>query len=196
MITRRRLSFTAPLLLAAAGFGGIAAFAARLFGVRARAASPGTQEGMMGGSDGMMQMMMPDNMAGPMKSGMQLFMRHAEIYRTVTMLPNGVRAATESDDPATAALVQAHVGEMYRRLDKGLTFPYPMSRSVPAMFAHPIAYRRKLEATPKGVVVTETSDDPAMIAVIHAHAREIDGFVRDGMPAMMRGMMQQGGQTR
>jgi hypothetical protein len=27
-----------------------------------------------------------------MKTGMQLFMRHAEIHRTVTVLPNGVRA--------------------------------------------------------------------------------------------------------
>jgi hypothetical protein len=35
-----------------------------------------------------------------------------------------------------------------------------------------------------------------MVAVIRAHTREIDGFVRDGMPAMMRGMMQQGGHMR
>jgi hypothetical protein len=92
MITRRRLSFAAPLLFVEAGFGGIAAFAARLFGLRASAGSPGMQGGMMGGSSGMMQMMRPDNMAGPMKTGMQLFMRHAEIHRIVTVLPNGVRA--------------------------------------------------------------------------------------------------------
>jgi len=29
-----------------------------------------------------------------------------------------------------------------------------------------------------------------MVALIHAHVREIDKFVADGMPAMMRGMMQ------
>ena len=67
-----------------------------------------------------------------------------------------------------------------------------MSRSVPAMFAHSTTYRRKLEATAKGVAVTETADDhPAMVTVIREHAREINGFVREGMPAMMRGMMQQ-----
>ena len=59
------------------------------------------------------------------------------------------------------------------------------------MFAHSANYRRKLEATAKGVAVTETADDPAMVTVIREHAREITGFVREGMPAMMRGMMPQ-----
>lgn len=143
--------------------------------------------GMMGGMGGMM---MPGNMMGPMRTGMELFMRHAQIRRTVTELPNGVRAVTESDDPQTAALIQAHVGAMYRRLDQDRAFPYPMSRSVPAMFAHSTRYRRTLETTPNGVAITETAKDPAMIAIIREHAREISGFVRDGMPAMTRGMMQ------
>jgi len=143
---------------------------------------------MMGGR-GMDEMMKPDNMMGPMRTGMELFQRHAEINRRVTDLPNGVHAVTESDDPQTAALIQAHVSEMYERLDQDRAFPYPMSRSVPAMFAQSAHYRRKLEATPKGIAVTEIADDPAMVAVIKDHAREITGFVRDGMPTMMRGMM-------
>lgn len=184
----RRRSFVQALWLA------LGAAAARLPGLRPRTASAASPVppagGMMGGGmDEMMKMMMPDNMAGPMRIGMELFMRHGQIRRTVTELPNGVRAVTESDDPQTAALIQAHVGEMYRRLDQKRAFPYPMSRSVPAMFAHSTAYRRKLEAIPKGVSVIETADDPAMVAIIHAHAREISGFVREGMPAMMRQMM-------
>ena len=169
----------------------LGAAAARLLGSRSSAASaapPATPAGGM--MDEMMKMMMmPDNMMGPMRTGMKLFMRHREIRRTVTELPNGIHAVTESNDPQTAALIQAHVSEMYQRLDQNRAFPYPMSRSVPAMFAHSTAYRRKLEATPKGIAVTETSDDPTMVAVIRAHAREISGFVREGMPAMMRGMM-------
>lgn len=165
------------------------AAAARIFGFRPRAASAASPAAPGGGMDEMMKMMMPDNMAGPMRTGMRLFMRHAQIRRTVTELPNGIHAVTESDDPQTAALIQAHVGEMYRRLDRKRAFPYPMSRSVPAMFAHSTAYRRKLETTPKGVAVTETADDPAMVAVIRAHAHEINGFVREGMPAMMHDMM-------
>jgi hypothetical protein len=142
-----------------------------------------------GGMDDMMNMMSPDNMMGPMRTGMELFERHAQIHRTVTELPNGVHVVTESDNPETAALIQAHVSEMFQRLDQNRPFPYMMSRSVPAMFAHSTDYRRMLEATPKGVAVTETSDDPAMVAVIRAHARELNDFVREGMPAMMRDMM-------
>jgi hypothetical protein len=169
----------------------VGATAARLFGVgpRSAAAAP-PSGGMMGGDmDEMMKMMMPDNMMGPMRTGMALFERHRQIRRTVTEMPNGILAVTESDDPKTAALIQAHVSEMYQRIDQNRAFPYMMSRSVPAMFAHPTLYQRKLEATPKGVAVTETSDDPAMVAVIRAHARELNGFVRQGMPAMMRDMM-------
>ncbi|MGH7036780.1 MAG: hypothetical protein ACREE1_01390 [Stellaceae bacterium] len=186
---RRRLFVRAVWLACGAA-------AARLLSPRppAAAAAPAAGGmmggGMGGGMDEMMKMMMPGNMAGPMRTGMQLFMRHAQIRRTVTELPNGIHAVTQSDDPQTAALIQAHVGDMYRRLDQKRAFPYPMSRSVPAMFAHSTAYRRKLELIPKGVAVTETAADPAMVAVIRAHAREISGFVREGMPAMMRGMMQ------
>jgi predicted lipid-binding transport protein (Tim44 family) len=180
----RRRSFTQIIFLAAA------TGAAHLLGFRLRAASAApltaTAGGMMGG------MMGGDSMGetmGPMRTGMELFMRHTQIRRSVTELPNGVHAVTESDDPQTAALIQAHVGEMYQRLDEERAFSYPMSRSVPAMFAHSTLYQRQLEATPKGVAVTETAEDPALIATIREHARELNGFVREGMPAMMRGMM-------
>lgn len=166
----------------------LAVAGARLFGVRALAAPlSAPSDGMMGG--GMGEMMAPDNMAGPMRTGMELFARHAQIRRTVTELPNGIHAVTESDDPQTAAIIQAHVSDMYQRLDENRPFPYMMSRSVPAMFARSTDYQRKLEATPKGIAVTETSNDPAMVAVIRAHAQELNGFVREGMPAMMHELM-------
>lgn len=79
---------------------------------------------------------------------------------------------------------------MYQRLERDQPFPYPMSRSVPKLFAKSTLYRRRLEMLPHGIAVTETSDDPQMVALIRSHAREIDGFVADGMSAMMRGMMQ------
>src|SRR6266851_3167929 len=37
--------------------------------------------------------------------------------------------------------------------------------------------------------LTETSSDPEVTKAIREHAQEVSGFVRDGMPAMMRGMM-------
>jgi hypothetical protein len=169
----------------------VGAVAARFFALGPPTASPvpaGTSPANMMG--GMNDMMMPGNMMGPMRTGMELFMHHSQISRTVTELPNGIHAVTQSNDPQTAALIQAHVGEMYQRLDQKRAFSYPMSSSVPEMFERSTNYRRTFGATAKGIAVTETADDPAMVAIIRAHAREISGFVRDGMPAMMRGMMQ------
>jgi hypothetical protein len=40
----------------------------------------------------------------------------------------------------------------------------------------------------KGVVVTQMSAEPAVVAALQAHAAEVDEMVRDGMVAMMRGM--------
>ena len=64
-----------------------------------------------------------------------------------------------------------------------------MSSSLPTLFRHASGYRRDLVFTAKGVVVTETSSDPQLTKAIREHAQEVSGFVRDGMPSMMRGMM-------
>ncbi|WP_215864554.1 hypothetical protein [Acidithiobacillus concretivorus] len=160
---------------------------------RANASGMGSMMGnMMEGNDhdheGMRAMMSPEN-RGPMRTGMELFQVHAEVHRKVTFLPNGIHAVTISAVPHTVALLQAHVTQMYQRLAEDQPFPYPASQSVPVMFAHPTLYQRKLDYLKDGVAVTETSSDPEMIQVIHAHAREITRFVKEGMPAMMRGMM-------
>jgi hypothetical protein len=64
-----------------------------------------------------------------------------------------------------------------------------MSLSLPILFRNSTSYRRELTLTAKGVVVTETSTDARITTAIREHAQEVSGFVRDGMPAMMRGMM-------
>jgi hypothetical protein len=171
---------------------GAAGAVANLFIVRLSRAQ-GMMGGMMGGGtggmmgDGMMGGM--GGMMGPMRTGMQLFRHHSEIHRNVTFLPDGVRAVTESDNPEVAALIQEHVGEMYTRIDQDRPFAYPMSRTVPVLFRNIGRYRRQLEITPRGVAITETALDADMIELIKAHAREISGFVAEGMPAMMRDMM-------
>jgi len=63
-----------------------------------------------------------------------------------------------------------------------------MSDSLPTLFRHANGYQRQLALTTKGVTVTESSSDPALTRAIRRHAQEVSGFVRDGMPAMMRGM--------
>ncbi|ETZ43416.1 hypothetical protein MAHJHV58_04090 [Mycobacterium avium subsp. hominissuis] len=48
------------------------------------------------------------------------------------------------------------------------------------------------------MIAEETAGDPALTDAIRAHAREVTGFVPQGMPAMMQqmmggGMMEPGG---
>lgn len=133
--------------------------------------------GMMGGAS-----------PGDMSTYMELFARHTEIRRRVEVIPGGVRTVTESDAPELVAQLQAHVASMYDHLDRGAEVKC-MSDTLPTLFRRANGYRRRLATRPEGVAVTETSTDPRLTRAIRAHAREVTGFVRDGMQAMMNGMM-------
>lgn len=125
---------------------------------------------------------------------MDMFNRHTEITRTVEEIPGGVRTTTQSNAPDLTAQLHAHVSSMYNHVDEGSEVMC-MSQSLPTLFRNPGGYRRRLTLTPAGVIAEETSDDPALTDAIRAHAREVTGFVRDGMPAMMQGMMGGCGRT-
>jgi hypothetical protein len=70
--------------------------------------------GMMDGS-GMMGSATPADMS----TYMGLFNHHTEIHRTVQEIPGGVRTTTESDNPALAGQVKAHVAAMYQHVEQG-----------------------------------------------------------------------------
>lgn len=127
-----------------------------------------------------------------MATYMEMFNRHNEIRRSVEEIPGGVRTTTESDSPDLAAQLHAHVPSMYAHLEQG-TEVMCMSQSLPTLFGSATNYRRQLTITPKGVIAVETANDPNLTRAIRAHAREVTGFVEDGMPAMMRPMMGMGG---
>ncbi len=119
---------------------------------------------------------------------MEMFRRHSEITRTVDEIPGGIRTTTQSNSPDLVGQLQAHVSSMYSRLGQGAEVMC-MSASLPTLFRRANGYRRQLTFTTTGVIAEETSDDPALTEFIRAHAREVTGFVRDGMPSMMQGMM-------
>jgi len=58
-----------------------------------------------------------------MSTYMDLFSRHAELGRTVQLVPGGVRTVTEAADPALTAHLQEHVAGMYAHLDQGRKSP-------------------------------------------------------------------------
>lgn len=141
------------------------------------------------GGNGMMNDgMMGSATAADMNTYMELFDRHKELRRTVEEIPGGVRTTTESDVPDVVAQLQAHVSSMYTHVEQRAEVTC-MSNSLPTLFRNANAYHRELVLTDKGVSVTEISADPALGDAIRKHAQEVSGFVRNGMPAVMRGMM-------
>jgi hypothetical protein len=123
---------------------------------------------------------------GDMQTIHQLFAYHNQIRRSVEEIPGGIRARTESDNPQVAALIQAHIPTMYRRIANRKGIPMiMMSSTLPAMAQNPNRYQRQFQITSKGILVTEISNDPEMISIIREHAREVTRFVNQGMPAMM-----------
>jgi len=138
--------------------------------------------GMMSGG------MMGSATSADMTMYMDLFNRHTQLRRAVEEIPGGVRTTTESDAPDLVTQLQAHVASMYSHLDQRAEVTC-MSDSLPTLFRNATTYQRRLTFTPKGVTVMETSSDPAITLAIRKHAQEVSGFVQNGMPAMMQGMM-------
>jgi hypothetical protein len=137
---------------------------------------------MMGGS------MMGAATGADMSTYMDMFNRHTQLHRRVEEIPGGVRTTTEADAPDLVAQLQGHVSSMYSHLAHGQEVRC-MSSTLPTLFARAADYRRTVSFTPTGVIAEETAGDPALTAVIRAHAREVSGFVTEGMPAMMGQMM-------
>jgi hypothetical protein len=169
------------LLIAGIGLAGLALLRVAEGGTRPSRSRTVADSMMDMGSSGMMGGNDPD-----MRTVMTLFANHGAIRRRVEQLPNGIRTTTESDDLRVVALLQSHVASMYKRVEEHRPFSM-MSRTLPILFRNANRYHRDAHYIPKGVVVIETSEDPTMVEVIRAHGREVDGFVRDGMSAMMGG---------
>lgn len=117
-----------------------------------------------------------------------MFNRHTQLHRMVTQVPGGVSTTTESDDPGLTAQLQAHVAAMFQQMNQGQEISC-MSPSLPILFRNRGDYSRQLTLIATGVMVTEISSDPHLAQAIRDHADEISGFVQEGMPANMRGMM-------
>jgi len=115
----------------------------------------------------------------------EMLVSHDKIRRTVTNLPDGIRTVTESEDPQVAQAIKAHVASMEKRLGEGRIFNL-FSPTLPVLFDNKDKIKTLVAATEKGSAVTQTSDDPVVVAALQAHAVEVSELARDGMAAMMR----------
>jgi hypothetical protein len=147
--------------------------------------------------------MMGPGMAGPMM-GMshdsatmaqlrvihELFVNHDRIKRTVTNIPDGIRTETTSDDPQVAQWIKTHVAEMGQRVAAGDDPGLPIeSDALHAIFRNKDKIRTSVETIANGVVVVQTSTDPATVAALQEHASQVTEFVKGGMAAVHTAMM-------
>ncbi len=109
----------------------------------------------------------------------QLLDNGSKIRRQVTQRPDGVESLTESDDPAIAKAIQAHVESMSARVTQARPIHQrdPLFREV---FRHADKITMVYEATAGGVKVTETSTDPYVAKLIQAHAEVVTKFIANG----------------
>ena len=152
--------------------------------------APGTAAGSHGPMGGPMAggMQHDDAFAADMQLVRGMLFSHDRIKRTVTNLPNGIKTVTESDDPQVAQAIQTHVASMVQRLSDGKEFNL-FSKTIPVLFENRDKIRTTVETTANGSVVTQTSSDAKVVTALQEHATEVDELVREGMAAMMRGMM-------
>jgi hypothetical protein len=114
-----------------------------------------------------------------------LFAHRAEISRTVTEIPGGVRTLTETDNPAVAAQLREHVEAMYARLKEGRSI-HARDPLFAALFRNADRIDVRVEKTAKGVRVSETSADAEVTKLIRKHAEVVNLFLANGMPEMMK----------
>lgn len=132
---------------------------------------------------------MPGKADTSMTSDMEVFHflieNRADVRRTVTMLPNGIDTLTESDKPEIAQQIKTHVSAMYGRLKDGR----PIHQRDPLfveLFEHADQVEMNITYTDTGIRVVETSADPAVAVLLHKHANAVSGFIRNGMPEVMK----------
>ncbi len=141
------------------------------------------QGGGMGGMRG--GMAMDATAQADMQVFHQLVDNRDKITRTVTPRPDGIESVTESDDPAIAKLIQTHVEAMAARVKEAR----PIHQRDPLfveVFKHADKIAVKMEPTPKGLKVIETSTDAYVVKLIQAHADVVSLFLKNGREEMMK----------
>jgi hypothetical protein len=122
-----------------------------------------------------------------------MFRNFTNITRSLEHLPNGIRATTFSLDPEIMDVITSHVVGMIARVEEKRD---PMVRiqspTLDIFFEKAELIETNIEITDQGIVVTQTSNDPDMIAALKNHAEEVSDMTLRGMHAVHERMMRTG----
>jgi len=119
------------------------------------------------------------NMQSDMNGFHYLLQNHEKVRRTVKKVEKGVETLTESDDAEVVKVIQEHVLAMKRRLEEGRGLRF-WDELFAEIFIKADKIKMIVEKTPKGVRVTETSDDSTVVSLIQSHADVVSKFAEHG----------------
>ncbi len=121
-----------------------------------------------------------------------MFRNFQSIDRTVENLPDGIRTVTASSDPDTMAALVSHVTGMIQRVEDGRDPKvFIQSPTLDIFFQKGDGIETEIEVTDDGIVVTQTSTDPELVAALQTHAAEVTDMADRGMQAVHERMMSQ-----
>ena len=120
-----------------------------------------------------------------------MFRNFSTLSRTVEELPNGIRTVTTSSDETVREALIAHVSGMLYRVEAGRDPKiFIQSPTLDIFFERRDRLKTEYEITDEGIIVTQTSDDPDLVAAMHKHAAEVSAMAERGMQAVHEMMMQ------
>lgn len=120
-----------------------------------------------------------------------MFADHQKISRSVENLPNGIRTLTETKDPALREALVTHVTGMINRVDEGRDPRVPIqSPTLDILFQNRALIVTEMEPTDSGILVIQTSEDPATVAALQKHAAEVSDLAARGLQSVHQSMMQ------
>ena len=122
-----------------------------------------------------------------------MFRNFETISRTVENLPDGIRTVTRSSDPAVMDVLISHaVGMIDRVARKDDPQILIQSPTLDLFFLQGDEIDSQIDVTDAGLVVVQTSDNPALVAALHDHAAEVTAMADRGMAAVHEMMIDQG----
>ncbi|MCF2904119.1 hypothetical protein L0666_03890 [Octadecabacter sp. CECT 8868] len=122
-----------------------------------------------------------------------LFRNFDTITREVENLPNGIRTVTRSSDQTVMDHLVNHAVGMIDRVgqmdDPKIRIQSP---TLDIFFLRGDRILSYIEMTDDGLIITQTSEDPEIVAALQTHAAEVTAMSDHGMQAVHEMMMERG----
>lgn len=122
-----------------------------------------------------------------------LFRNFETITREVENLENGIRTVTHSSDADVVKVLVSHsigmIDRVKRKDDPKIIIQSP---TLDAFFLQGDEIDSTIEVTERGLIITQTSENPQLVKGLQTHAAEVTAMAERGMEAVHEMMSQQG----